>query len=139
MIGKRIYSGSPFEEMAGYARAVVDGEMIYVSGTTGFNVETLSFAPDVESQCEQCFANIEATLKQADSGLDCMLRVCVFVTTREEFERIKPIIKKHCDASRPANTTILCELATEEMRVEVEVTAKKRPAGQFDNQGGNQA
>ena len=115
MIGKRIYSGSPFEEMA---------DMVYVSGTTGFNPETMSFPDSVEEQAELCFQNIQRALMQARSNLENMLRVRVFVASREEFDRIKPIIKKYCDAARPANTTIICDLAEEQMRVEVEVTAK---------------
>ncbi|MEQ8587381.1 MAG: RidA family protein [Thalassobaculaceae bacterium] len=124
MIGQRIYSGAPFEEMAGYARAVVDPPYVFVSGTTGFDPETLEFPEDVESQCENCFRIIERTLKQAGSDLRNLVRVRVFVASRAEFERIKPIIKRHCDAARPANTTVLAELVEPYMRVEVEVTAK---------------
>ncbi len=127
MIGQRIYSGSPFEEMAGYARAVVDGDTVYVSGTTGFDVESGTFPPTVEAQAEQAFTNIRAALEKAGTGLDNMLRIRVYVTTREEFDRIKPIIKTHCDPARPANTAVICGLATEEMRVEFEVTAKIPP------------
>lgn len=124
MIGNRIYSGSPFEEMAGYARAVVDGDMVYVSGTTGFNPETMSFPDSVEEQAELCFQNTQRALVQALTSLENMLRIRVFVASREEFDRIKPIIKKYCDAARPANTTVICELAEDRMRVEIEVTAK---------------
>lgn len=124
MIGQRIYSGAPFEEMAGYARAVVDPPYVFVSGTTGFDPETLEFPEDVESQCENCFRTIERSLKQAGSDLRNLVRVRVFVASRAEFERIKPIIKRHCDAARPANTTVLAELVEPYMRVEVEVTAK---------------
>lgn len=127
MIGRRIYSGAPFEEMAGYARAVIDPPYVFVSGTTGFDPDTLQFPEDVESQCENCFRIIERALAQAGSNLENMLRVRVFVASREEFERIKPIIKRHCDRARPANTTILAELAEPYMRVEVEVTAKIDP------------
>jgi enamine deaminase RidA (YjgF/YER057c/UK114 family) len=105
--------------------------MVYVSGTTGFNPETMSFPDSVEEQAELCFHNIQRALVQADSHLDNLLRVRVYVASREEFDRIKPIIKKYCDAARPANTTIICDLAEEQMRVEVEVTAKTvyRPQG----------
>ncbi|MDF1794600.1 MAG: RidA family protein [Thalassobaculaceae bacterium] len=127
MIGRRIYSGAPFEEMAGYARAVIDPPYVFVSGTTGFDPETLQFPEDVEAQCENCFRIIERALSQAGSSLENMIRVRVFVVTRAEFERIKPIIKRHCDAARPANTTILTELAEPYMRVEIEVTAKIDP------------
>lgn len=127
MIGRRIYSGAPFEEMAGYARAVIDPPYVFVSGTTGFDPDTLEFPEDVEAQCENCFRIIERALAQAGSSLEHLIRVRVFVATRAEFERIKPIVKRHCDAARPANTTVLSELVEPYMRVEVEVTAKIDP------------
>ena len=124
MIGTRVSSGSPFEEMAGYSRAVVDGDMVYVSGTTGYDLKLGGFPPDVEEQAVQAFETISTALAEAGTSLENMLRIRVYVASREEFDRIKPIIKYHCDAARPANTTIICELATEEMRVEFEVTAR---------------
>lgn len=124
MIGRRIYSGSPYEEMLGYARAVVDGTMVYVSGTTGLDPVTKRFPPSVEAQAEQCFRTIEAALHQAGTTLANMLRVRIYVASRAELERIKPIIKHYCDAARPANTTVICDLVDEEMRVEIEVTAR---------------
>jgi enamine deaminase RidA (YjgF/YER057c/UK114 family) len=127
MIGTRIRSGSPFEEMAGYSRAVVDGDMVYVSGTTNYDVENKCFPPTVEAQATLAFSTISAALAKAGTSLDNMLRIRVYVATREEFDRIKPIIKAHCDHARPANTTILCALAEEEMRVEFEVTARITP------------
>ena len=124
MAGTRIYSGAPFEAMAGYARAVVDPPYVFVSGTTGFDPDSLQFPDDVESQCENCFANIARALAQAGAGLHDLVRVRIFVASREEFERIKPIVKKHCDAARPANTTVLAELVEPYMRVEIEATAR---------------
>lgn len=124
MSGTRIYSGAPFEAMAGYARAVVDPPYVFVSGTTGFDPETFEFPKDVESQCENCFANIARALARADAGLQDLVRVRIFVASREEFERIKPIIRKYCDAARPANTTVLAELVEPYMRVEIEATAR---------------
>ena len=128
MIGERYFSGSIFEEKAGYARAVIDGDMIYVSGTTGFDPATQSFPDDVESQFEICFKAIAAALSAQGASLADLLRVRIFVASRDEFERIIPIIKKHCDAARPANTTVLAELVEPQMRVEIEVTARRRGA-----------
>lgn len=124
MIGTRVYSGSPFEAMSGYARAVVDGDTVHVSGTTGYDAAAGGFPPTVEAQAEQAFANIAAALAQAGTSLDNMVRIRVYAATREEFDRIKPIVKRHCDAARPANTALICGLAEERMRVEFEVTAK---------------
>lgn len=129
MIGTRIFSGSAFEDMAGYARAVVDPPYVFVSGTTGFDPQTQDFPADVETQAENCFRTIAATLERAGSDLRHMVRVRIFVASQAEFERIKPVIRKHCEASRPANTTVLAQLVEPRMRVEVEVTAKLRPDG----------
>jgi enamine deaminase RidA (YjgF/YER057c/UK114 family) len=126
MIGERIYSGSPYEERAGYARAVVVDGWVFVSGTTGFDPETGIYPDDVEAQCENCFRNIARALEQAGAGLDDLVRVLIFVTSREEFERIMPIIRKHCYAARPANTTVFAQLVAAHMRVEIEAMARLR-------------
>jgi enamine deaminase RidA (YjgF/YER057c/UK114 family) len=128
MIGDRIYSGSPYEEKAGYARAVVVDDWVFVSGTTGFDpdAQVLSYPEDVETQCENCFRNISRALEQAGACLDDLVRVVIYVTSQEEFERIIPIIRKHCYAARPANTTVFARLVAPQMRVEVEATAKIR-------------
>lgn len=130
MTGQRIYSGSPFEAMAGYARAVVDGDTVHVSGTTGYDSEAGGFAAQVEDQARQAFANVGEALQQAGTSLRHMIRIRVFVASREEFDRIKSIIREHCDEARPANTTVICDLIAEEMRVEIEVTAKIPSQGQ---------
>jgi enamine deaminase RidA (YjgF/YER057c/UK114 family) len=126
MLGERIYSGSPYEEKAGYARAVLIDDWVFVSGTTGFDPVTKEFPTDVETQCENCFKNISQALERAGASLEELVRVLIFVTSQEEFERIMPIIRKHCYAARPANTTVFAKLVAPHMRVEVEVTAKKR-------------
>jgi enamine deaminase RidA (YjgF/YER057c/UK114 family) len=122
--GERIYSGSPFEETVGYARAVVVDGWIFVSGTTGFDPDTRTLPPDVESQCENCFRNIGIALAKAGASLSDLVRLLVIVTSREEFERIIPIVRKHCYDVRPTNTTIIAQLVQPEMRVEIEVTAR---------------
>jgi enamine deaminase RidA (YjgF/YER057c/UK114 family) len=124
MIGERIYSGSPYEEKAGYARAVVADGWVFVSGTTGFDPDTKEFPEDVESQCENCFRNISRALEQARASLEDLVRVQIFVTSQKELERIMPIIRKHCYAARPANTTVFAGLVDPHMRVEIEATAR---------------
>ncbi|PSH63570.1 RidA family protein [Phyllobacterium sophorae] len=123
MQGERIFSGSPYEEKAGYARAAVAGGWIFVSGTTGFDAQTKEFPADVEAQCENCFRNIEIALERAGATLKDLVRVQIFVTSQEEFERIIPIIRKHCYEARPANTTVFAQLVAPHMRVEVEAIA----------------
>ena len=124
MIGTRISSGSPFEEMAGYARAVIDNGWVFVSGTAGYDINNKCYPPTVEKQAEMAFSIISEALNKAGTSLDNMVRIRVYVASQAEFERIKPIIKKYCELARPANTTILCDLVEPEMRVEFEVTAR---------------
>lgn len=126
MIGERISSGSIWEEKVGYSRAVVVDNWVFLSGTTGFDPVTNAYPDDVEAQCENCFRNIEAALAKAGSSLDDLVRVLIFVRNAEDFERIIPIIRKHCAAARPANTTVFAQLVAPNMKVEIEATARKR-------------
>ena len=124
MIGRRIYSGFASEEKVGYARAAVVDDWVFVSGTTGFDPETKQFPEDVETQCENCFRNIERALKEAGASLDDLVRVLIFIANEDDFERIAPIIRKHCYSARPANTTVFAKMVMPQMLVEIEVTAK---------------
>ena len=124
MIGKRIFSGHPNEEKVGYARAVVADGWVFVSGTTGFDAETKQYPKDVESQAENCFRNIERALKEAGAGLADMVRVVIYVPNEGDFEKVAPIIRKHCYAARPANTLVFAKLVAPHMLIEIEVTAK---------------
>ena len=124
MIGERIFSNSPYEERAGYARAAVVDGWVFVSGTTGFDPDAGVYPENVEGQCENCFRNISRALATAGASLDDLVRVLIFVTSQEEFERIVPIIRKHCYAARPANTTVFAQLVAPHMRIEVEATAR---------------
>ena len=124
MSRRLISSGSPFEEVAGYSRAVVDGKWVFVAGTSGFaNGE---IAESVLDQTEQAFATIIAALAEAESGLSDVVRVRVFLTDAADFERIAPILGKHFKGIRPAKTTLVCTLVDPRMKVEIEVTARKK-------------
>ena len=125
MSGSRIYSGSSFERELNYARAVVDGDWVHVSGTTGFDAATMAFAETVEEQAEQCFATIAAALAEARSGMEKVVRCRVYVTSAEEFERAKPVLAKHWAACRPATTAVVCGLIDPRMKIEIEVTARR--------------
>ena len=124
MIGERIFSGFPNEERVGYARAAVVDGWVFVSGTTGFDPETKQFPEDVETQCENCFRNIERALKEAGASLADLVRVLIIVANADDFARIVPIVRKHCYAARPTNTAIVARLVSPQMLVEVEATAK---------------
>lgn len=129
MSGRRfIHSGSPWEEMAGYARAVVDGEWIFISGTVGVDFATGRFAPTAEAQTAQALDTIAAALAQADATLADVVRVRVYVPDRADVAAVSAVLKARMGDNRPANTTVCCPLAVAEALVEIEVTARRRPA-----------
>ena len=124
MIGTRIFSGFPKEEEVGYARAAIVDDWVFVSGTTGFDAETKRFPADAETQCENCFRNIERALNEAGATLADLVRVLIIVAHEEDFPKITPIIRKHCYAARPTNTAIFARLVSPQMLVEIEAVAK---------------
>jgi len=123
---KLISSGSSFEKLAGYSRAVVDGDWVFVSGTTGFDYSKMAIARGVAAQTEQCFANISAALEKAGSGLADVVRVRIFLAKRTDFATVAPIVGKHFAKIRPANTTLVTGFVDPRMKIEIEVTAKRR-------------
>jgi enamine deaminase RidA (YjgF/YER057c/UK114 family) len=122
---RRISSGSVYEERVGYSRAVVDGEWIFVSGTTGFDYRTNAIAEDVVAQTHQAVRNIEAALAEADATLDDVVRSRIICQSRADFEAAAPVIGRYFGAARPANTTFVAELVDPRMRIEIEVTAHR--------------
>lgn len=122
----RISSGSRFEDEIGYSRAVVDGDMIFVSGTTGYDYATMSIAPGVVEQCEQAFRNIEAALKQAGSKMDDVVRATYYLPDRADWPACWPVVKRWLGRARPAATMLVAGLQAPEMRIEIEVTARMR-------------
>ena len=125
MTRRRISSGSVYEERVGYSRAVVDGEWIFVSGTTGFDYRTNAIAEDVVAQTHQAVRNIEAALAEADATLDDVVRSRIICQSRADFEAAAPVIGRYFGAARPANTTFVAELVDPRMRIEIEVTAHR--------------
>lgn len=123
-----ISSGSTFEQDMAYSRAVVDGDWVFVSGTTGFDYSTMTIADGVVDQAEQCFKNIQAALEQAGSGLQDIVRVNYVLPVASEFPSCWPVMRKYLGDVRPAATMISAGLVDPRMRIEIEVTARKRPA-----------
>ncbi|MDI3306571.1 MAG: RidA family protein [Acetobacteraceae bacterium] len=121
---RHISSGSRFEEEIGYSRAVVDGDHVWVSGTTGYDYARMTIADDVVAQAEQCFRNIAAALAEAGASLDDVVRVLFIVPRREDWQPCWPVVKKYLGKARPAATLIHAGLQTEAMRIEIEVTAR---------------
>ena len=121
-----ISSGSTFEKSIGYSRAVVDGDWVFVSGTTGFDYATMTISDDVVAQCEQALKNIEAALKQAGSGFGDVVRVHYLMTSAADFERCWPAMGKALGDVRPAATAMVVGLVDPRMKIEIEVTALRR-------------
>ena len=122
-----ISSGSTFEAEIGYSRAVVQGDWVFVSGTTGFDYATMTISDDVAAQAEQCFQNIAAALDQAGASLSDVVRVTYLLPKRDDFALCWPVLRKHLGAVRPAATMQCVGLLDPRMKIEIEVTALKRP------------
>ncbi len=121
---KLISSGSVFEREIAYSRAVVDGTYVFISGTTGFDYETMTIPENVVAQAEQCFQNIANVLAAAGSGFDQIVRVRYIVPNRSDFEPCWPVIQKYLHSSRPAATMMVAELLDPRIKIEIEVTAR---------------
>lgn len=119
-----ISSGSRFEAEIGYSRAVVVGDTVYVSGTTGYDYARMTIAEGVVEQAEQCFRNIQAALAEAGATLDDVVRATFIVPRREDWEPCWPVTRKWLGRARPASTLIHAGLQTDAMRIEIEVTAR---------------
>ncbi|HEY9522393.1 MAG TPA: RidA family protein [Thermopolyspora sp.] len=120
-----ILSGSTFEEQIGYARAVVDGDWVHVSGTTGFDYTTMTLSDDVVEQAEQCLRNIQAALAEADCTLADVVRVRYMLPDREDFELCWPVLRRYFGEIRPAATMLMCGLIDPRIKIEIEVSARR--------------
>ena len=120
-----ISSGSTFEREIGYSRAVVDGDWVFISGTTGFDYATMTISDDVVTQAEQCLRNIEKALVEAGSQWADVVRVRYILPRVEDFEPCWPVLRKYLGEVRPAATMMAAGLSDPRMKIEIEVTAKK--------------
>ena len=127
MSRRLVSSGSSFEADIGYSRAVVDGDWIFVSGTTGFDYATMTIPDGVVAQCEQVLKNIVAALDEAGASMADVVRVRYILPRREDFESCWPLLRKHFGVARPAATMIQAGLSDPRMLIEIEVTARRTP------------
>lgn len=123
-----ILSGSTFEEEIGYARAVVVGDWVHVSGTTGFDYATMTISDDVVEQARQCVANIGAALAEAGCTFADVVRVRYLLPRREDFEPCWPVLRASFGQTRPAATMMVCGLSDPRMKIEIEVDARRTGA-----------
>lgn len=143
-----ISSGSPFEQQIGYSRAVVDGDMVFVSGCTGcvklplgnlypvcnqntnptycrYDYKTGVMSDDVVEQTEQTMQNIQAALEEAEAEMKDIVRVRYILPDRRDFQATWPVLQKWLGDVRPAATMIQAGLMEEAMKIEIEVTARR--------------
>lgn len=126
MTRELISSGSAFEREACYSRAVLDGDFVFVAGTTGFDYATMTISDDVAEQTRQTFRNIEAALQKAGASLKDAVRATYYVVNVEDWPKIYAVFKEFLAESRPAATSIVCGLVDPRMKIEIEITARKR-------------
>jgi len=126
---RTILSGSSFEEQIGYARAVVDGGWVHVSGTTGFDYSTMTISDDVVEQADQCLRNVEAALRAAGCSFADVVRVRYYLPDRADFEPCWPSLRRCFGEIRPAATMLVCGLLDPRMKIEIEVYARHPDGG----------
>jgi enamine deaminase RidA (YjgF/YER057c/UK114 family) len=117
--------GSSYEREYGYSRAVVDGDWVFVAGTTGFDYATMTIADDPAEQTRQCFRTIAAALEQAGAALADVVRARYYVPDAADWPAIGAVCGEVLGEIRPAATALVCGLIDPRMRVEIEVTARR--------------
>ncbi len=127
MTRRLISSGSPFERVAGYSRAVVDGDFVFVAGTTGYDYATMTMPETVEAAGAQLPRTIARVLEEAGFALADVVRATYYLTDIADADRVLPIFGEFFGAIRPAATLVaVTALYRPEMKIEIEVTAKRR-------------
>ena len=137
MTRRLISSGSTFERDIGYSRAVVDGEWIFVSGTTGYDYQTMTISDELIEQTEQCLKNIESALVEAGANFSDIVRVTYVLPNAAEFPECWPVLRKYFGNVRPAAMMICAGLADPRIKIEIEVTARRHAAARDANANEN--
>lgn len=129
MSRRLISTGSPFEKTAGYSRAVIDGDFVFVSGTTGYDYTTMTLPEDVSAQARNCFKTIDSVLKEAGFAMTDIVRATYYITNSGDADAVFAVCGQHLGEIRPAATIlVVAGLYKPEMKIEIEVTAKRRTA-----------
>jgi enamine deaminase RidA (YjgF/YER057c/UK114 family) len=121
-----ISSGSAFEKEIGYSRAIVDGNWIFLSGTTGFNYDSMTISESIEEQTEQCIKNIIDALVKANADLGDIVRIMYILPNADDFPKCWGILRKYFGEIRPAATMISAGLSDSRMKIEIQVTALRK-------------
>ena len=125
---KTISTGFRLEADYAFSRAVVDGDWVFVAGTTGMDYDTGEISDDVVEQAEQAFRNIEGILAEADASIDDTVRVQYTLTDRADLPALAPVLQKWFGALRPAATAVIAGLVDPRMKIEIEVTVRRQAA-----------
>jgi enamine deaminase RidA (YjgF/YER057c/UK114 family) len=129
MSRRLISTGSPFEKTAGYSRAVVDGDFCFVAGTTGYDYATMTMPADVTNQSRNCFKTIAAALQEAGFAMADIVRATYYITDAKDADAHFKVCGEVLGDIRPAATLlVVVGLYKPEMKIEIEVTAKRRSA-----------
>jgi enamine deaminase RidA (YjgF/YER057c/UK114 family) len=129
MSRRLISTGSPFEKTAGYSRAVIDGDFAFVAGTTGYDYATMTMPADVTSQTRNCFKTIEAALRDGGFAVTDIVRAVYYVTSAGDADAVLAVCGEKLGDIRPAATLlVVAALYKPEMKIEIEVTAKRSQA-----------
>lgn len=121
-----ISSGSIFEEQIGYSRAVAQGPFVFVSGTTGFDYETMTIEEGAAEQAEQCLKNIDHALRKAGASLRNTVSVTYVLPNGDDFQSCWPVLKKYFGDVRPTAMMISAKLLDPRMKIEIQVIAMKQ-------------
>ncbi|WP_181701190.1 RidA family protein [Chthonobacter albigriseus] len=127
-----ISTGSPFEKVAGYSRAVIDGDWCWVSGTTGYDYAAMKMPDSVSDQTRNAMNTIRKALAEGGFDISDVVRVVYYITDADMMDTVFPIVGSYFADIRPAATMVVCGLVKPEMKIEIEVTAKRRPISAFD-------
>lgn len=125
---KLISTGSPFEEMAGYSRAVVQGDWCFVSGTTGYEYPSMSMPESIEEQTLNIFVTIDKTLTEVGFDRQDIVRVQYTIINADDADLVFPILGAYFKGIKPAATMVVAGLIKPEMKIEIEVTALRSGA-----------
>ncbi|HMQ40657.1 MAG TPA: RidA family protein [Paracoccus sp. (in: a-proteobacteria)] len=120
---RRISTGSPFEQVMGYSRAVVKGPWCFVSGVTGYDYTTMVMPEGVADQARNCFGTISGVLDQAGFAMSDIVRVQYTVVDPALVDEVVPVLGAFLGEIRPAATMVIAGLIKPEMKIEIEVTA----------------
>lgn len=121
---RHVSSGSPFEAKIGYSRAVVDGDTVYVSGTTGYDYQTMTMPDDAAEQARNAFRTIAGALEIAGASLQDVVRVHYYLADIAHYDALVEVAGQTFGEIRPAATMVVCGLTKPEMKLEIEVTAR---------------